>query len=99
MWVVFEVLFEVLPSAVPPDETEAVFARSVPSATPAPTVTWIVKLVVPLTARVTEREQVTTWPTAEQSVLGWNVVAAGRVSVAVTLPVWTEGPLFVTTKP
>src|SRR2546426_550725 len=85
--VVFEVLLVVLPSAVPVEETEAWLNRWVPPATPEPTVTWTVKVVVPFTARVTEREQVTTWAAAEQSVLGAKVVPAGRVSETLTPPV------------
>src|SRR2546428_6114277 len=77
----------VLPSAVPVEETEAWLNRWVPPATPEPTVTWTVKVVVPFTARVTEREQVTTWAAAEQSVLGAKVVPAGRVSETLTPPV------------
>src|SRR2546430_769574 len=67
--VVFESLLVVSPSAVPPELTWAVLARSVPSAVAAGTVTWIVKLAVAPTARVTVRVQVTSWPTALQSAL------------------------------
>ena len=72
-----------------------------PSATAAPTVTCTVKLVVPLTARVTERVQVTSWPTAPQSVLdpvALKVVPAGSVSLTVMPPVCTEGPPLVTVR-
>src|SRR2546430_2038245 len=96
--VVFEVLLVVSPSAVPVEETEALLNRWVPSATPVPTVTCTVKDVVPFTARVSEREQVTTWTAAEQSVLGAQVVPAGRGSGTLIPPVWVDGPLFVTSK-
>src|SRR5438128_12260016 len=71
----------------------------VPSATSAPTLTWIVNTVVPPTARVTLRVQVTTWRAAVHSLLEpvvWKVVPVGSVSEALRLPVWDEGPLLVT---
>ena len=61
----------------------------------------MVKVVVPLTARVTERLQLTTCTAAVQSVLEpvvWKVVPVGRVSDTLTSPTWTEGPLLVTVR-
>ena len=98
VWVVCESLLVVLPSAVPVELTWALLSRIVPSATAAPTVTWTVKLVVPPTPRVRLRLQVTACRTAVQSVLGWNVVPAGRVSVTLIPPIWTDGPLLVTVR-
>src|SRR5439155_812665 len=99
VWVVLLVLLAVLPSAVPDELTLALLTRSVPSATAAPTVTWIVKLVVAPAASVMLRLQVTTWRAAVQSAeepAVLNVVPVGRVSDAPTPPVWTDGPLLVT---
>jgi len=93
-----ESLFVVSPSAVPVELTWALLWTTVPSATEAETLTWIVNVVVPPTARVAERLQVTSWPIAVQSVLGWNVVPAGSVSVTVIPPVWTYGPWLVTVR-
>src|SRR3989442_1512866 len=99
--VVFESLLVVSPSAVPPELTEALLSRMVPSAMAAPTLTWIVNTVVPPTARVTLRVQVTTWRAAVHSLLEpvvWKVVPVGSVSEALRLPVWDEGPLLVTVR-
>ena len=99
--VVFEVLLPVLPSAVPVDETVALLLSIVPSATAVPTVTWTVNTVVAPEFTVTERLQVTAWPTAEQSTLepvALNVVPVGNVSVTVIPPVCWAGPLFVTVR-
>ncbi len=101
MWVVFESLLVVSPSTVPPELTEALLSRMVPSATAAPTLTWMVKVAVPVTARVTERVQLTTCRAAVQSAdepVVWKVVPVGRVSDTLTSPVWTEGPLLVTVR-
>jgi len=71
VWTVRLSLSAVLPapSAVPVEATWAVLSRTVPSATPAPTVTWTMKLVVPPLTTLIERLQVTAWPLAEQSLL------------------------------
>src|SRR5206468_3504886 len=103
VWVVFEPLLATLPSAVPVELTEALLVRSVPLATAAPTVTWTVKTVVNPEAMVTLREQVTTWPLAEQSGLeppgeATNVVPVGSVSDTPIPPVWVDGPLLVTVR-
>src|SRR6476660_279723 len=99
-WVVSEALVVgVLPATGPVELTWPLLSRIVPSATAAPTVTWTVKLVVPPTPRVRLRLQVTTCRAAVQSVLGWNVVPAGRVSVTLIPPTWTDGPLLVTVRP
>src|SRR4051794_32886493 len=99
--VVLLVLLAVLPSAVPVALTEAVLDRTVPSAVAAGTVTWIVKSVTALGARVTLREQVTPGPRAVQSTLepvALKVVPAGRVSLTLIPPVWVEGPALVTVR-
>src|SRR5437870_4049395 len=85
--VVFEVLLVVLPSAVPVEETEAWLNRWVPPATPEPTVTCTVKVVVPFTARVTEREQSAAHTSALQSRRGAIFVPPGRESETLTPPV------------
>src|SRR5438477_304137 len=101
VWVVFESLLVVSPSIVPVELTEALLSRTVPSATAAPTLTWIVKTVVPATARMTERVQVTYWSAAVHAVHAFPTRRSsdlGRVSEALRLPVWLEGPLLVTVR-
>src|SRR5439155_1256601 len=101
VWVVFESLLVVSPSAVPPELTEGSEERRVGTDSGAPTLTWLVNTDVPPTARVTLRVQVTTRRAALHALLGpvgWKVVPVGRVSEALRLPVWDEGPLLVTVR-
>src|SRR5438093_627958 len=101
VWVVFEPLLVVSPSTEPPELTEALLVRSVPSVTAAATLTWIVKVVVAVTPRVTERVQDTicrahVTPVADP--VGRKAAAGSRVSDTLTSPVWTDGPLLVTVR-
>ena len=100
VWVVFESLLVVLPSAVPVELTWALLSRIVPSATAAPTVTWTVKLVVPPTreGQATAAGDDLSGGRAVGARAGTNVVPAGRVSVTVIPPTWTDGPLLVTVR-
>src|SRR5438552_2197831 len=101
VWVVFEPLLVVSPSTEPPELTEALLVRSVPSVTAAATLTWIVKVVVAVTPRVTERVQDTTCRAAEHSIdepVAWKVVIGSASCRALTSPVWTDGPLLVTVR-
>src|SRR5690242_2618998 len=88
--VVFDVLFTPFGSVVPSEVTVAEFERTVPSLTPAPTVTWIVNSAFAPLARPVVFVHVTTCPTAEQPTVDpadWNVVPAGSVSETWNPPV------------
>src|SRR5437667_462042 len=101
VWVVFEALFEVLPSAVPVELTVALLSRMVPLATAAPTVTWTVKTVLSPEAMVRLREQLKIGRGRvgkERESGAWKVVPVGSVSDTLTPPVWLEGPVLVTVR-
>src|SRR5437763_1823194 len=101
VWVVFEALFEVLPSAVPVELTVALLSRMVPVAPAAPMARWTVRTVLSSEAMVTLREQLTTWPLAEQSGLepvAWRAEERRVGKDTLTPPGWVEGQMLVTVR-
>src|SRR5439155_1257731 len=93
------VLLPLVLSVVPSLVTVAVFERTVPLATPAPTVTWIVNTWSAPAARPVVLVQVTSWPLAEQVELlplSFIVRPASHLSLhsfptrrSSDLPLWT----------